>query len=197
LSVFGGIAVAFTSVTLVFITGYTSGWFQIKSSRFTSEFYNNLPSFCGGLTDFINASIFEELIMRGYVFSLLFHKIGAFPAIVGSSMVFSAFHLVKHAQLPPLFTLNAFLFGLLAAHSRLVTGALWMPIGLHIGWNIASASVFGLPFAGRLCNMGLITCAVDGPEYITGGYYSPDAGLLGTMALAFAASALVIVTPFV
>ncbi|MDO8586900.1 MAG: CPBP family intramembrane metalloprotease [Armatimonadota bacterium] len=185
-----GAAIAFATVTLVFSVGYASGWFRVQSSRFSGDFYKSLPTFCGGLTDFLNASIFEELIMRGYVFTILYNKVGASPAIIGSALIFSIFHLLKHAQLPVLFTMNAFLFGIMAAHCRLATGAIWMPIGLHAGWNLASASVFGLPFAGKLCNMGLITCSVDGPKYITGGYYSPDAGLMGTFALAFAASVL-------
>jgi membrane protease YdiL (CAAX protease family) len=192
-----GSVIAFTSVTLVFAIGYLSGWFQVRPSRISSDFSTGLPVFCGGLADFATASVFEELMMRGYVFSLLYHRVGASPAIIGSAAAFSLFHLVKHVKLPAFFSLNAFLFGLLVAQSRLATGALWMPIGLHAGWNIAAASVYGLPFAGRVSQTGLISCDVDGPELITGGYYSPDAGLLGSVALAFAAAAVLVLTPFV
>lgn len=189
-----GFLISFFSITAVFMIGRASGWFRVQSSRLSGELYKDLPTFCGGFSDFVNSSIFEELIMRGYVFSLLYNRLGVSSAVLGSSALFSLFHLIKHARLPILFTVNAFLFGVLAAQTRLITGALWMPIGLHAGWNLTSASIYGLPFAGRLCSLGLITCAVDGPEYITGGYYSPGAGLLGTVALGFATLALVVVT---
>jgi uncharacterized protein len=193
----GGVMVAFVSVTLIFAVGYTSGWFHIQSSRLRTGFYKNLPMFCGGMTNFVSVSVIEELVMRGYVFSVLYHGVGPAPAVVTSSMIFSIVHLFKRRELPVMFTINAFLFGVIAACIRLATGALWMPIGLHIGWNFASACVFGMPINGKLYNGGLITCTVEGPSYITGGRYSPEAGLLGTIALAFAASALAAIAPLV
>ncbi|MDO8683779.1 MAG: CPBP family intramembrane metalloprotease [Armatimonadota bacterium] len=193
----GGATIAFISVALIFLIGYYSGWIRVYSSRISGNFHKSLPTVCGGITEFATASIFEELIMRGYVFSILYSRLGPSHAVIGSAAIFSLFHLVKHTRLPLLFTINAFFFGILAAQSRLATGALWMPIGLHIGWNFAASSVFGLPCAGRIYDGGLITCTVDGPKHITGGYYSPDAGLLGTVGIVFAASALVVLTPFV
>lgn len=188
-----GAAVAFLSVALVFAAGYFLGWFRIQSSRLRSGFGGNLPAFCGSLTNFVSVSILEELVMRGYVLSVLCRALGPTPAVIFSAIVFSVVHLFKRPQTPMMFTLNAFLFGVMAGWARLATGALWMPIGLHMGWNLASACVFGLPIAGKLYDGGLITCSVEGPSYITGGRYSPDAGLLGTAALAFATSALVAV----
>jgi membrane protease YdiL (CAAX protease family) len=186
-----GSMIAFAGVTLMFVVGILSGWFHIQSSPISSDFQKGLPTFCGGFSDMIMGAIFEELVMRGYVFAILYRGAGPSVAVLGSSTLFSIFHLLKHTQLPPIFTVNAFLFGILMAHVRLATGAIWMPIGLHAGWNIASTIVFGLPFAGKPCNMGLMTCTVEGPSVITGGYYSPGAGLLGTLALAIVASAVV------
>jgi hypothetical protein len=185
-----GAVIAFSGVTLMFAVGLVSGWFHIQSSPISSDFQKGLPSFCGGFSDMITASMFEELIMRGYVFAILYRGAGPSVAILGSSTLFSVVHLMKHTKLPPIFTINAFIFGILMAHVRLATGAIWMPIGLHAGWNVASTIVFGLPFAGKPCRMGLMTCAVEGPNVITGGYYSPGAGLLGTFALAIVASAV-------
>lgn len=186
----GGI-IGFVGVTLMFAVGMLSGWFHLESSTISTDFEKGLPSFCGGFSDMVMGSMFEELVMRGYVFAILYKGAGPSIAILGSATLFSLFHLLKHIQLPPIFTVNAFLFGILMAHVRLATGAIWMPIGLHAGWNIASTIVFGLPFAGKPCKMGLMTCAVEGPSVITGGYYSPGAGLLGTLALAIVASAVV------
>ena len=191
-----GLLVAIAVVALVFAVGRLSGWFRVERFNLGSDRRMGLPTLCGGVSDYITASVFEEIVMRGYVFSLLYRTLGVSTAIVGSAAIFSGCHLVKHSRLPVLYMVNAFFFGVLMAQSRFVTGALWMPIGLHAGWNLASLAL-GMPFAGRMCETGLITCSVEGPEYVTGGYCSPDAGLLGTLGLLVAASTLVALAPVI
>ena len=189
-----GLIVAIASVAMIFLVGRLFGWFRIQSFNLGADRGVGIPVFCGGVTDFVAAPIFEEIMMRGYVFSVLYRALGAPIAVIGSSVLFSLAHLIKHSRLPLLYTINAFFFGVLVAHSRLITGALWAPIGIHMGWNFAFL-LLGLPFAGQLCETGLITCSVEGPQFVTGGYYSPAAGLLGAVGLAVAASALTAFTP--
>jgi hypothetical protein len=187
-----GLAIAFAAVTVLFFAGYTIGWFRIERSTISRD---QVPAFCGGACDFSLAAVFEEIAIRGYVFSVLQHSWGPTVAVTGSAAVFSLFHLIKHPRIPLIFTINAFIFGILTAEARLVTGTLWAPIGLHFGWNLAMGPIFGLPCSGRTYENGLVCCAVEGPEWMTGGLYSPDAGLLGTGALTMAAAALMALMP--
>jgi membrane protease YdiL (CAAX protease family) len=187
-----GAAIAFAAVTILFLIGYGIGWFKIERS---SVDRSQVPAFCGGACDFTLGAVFEEIAIRGYVFSVLDHAWGPSVAVGGSALVFSLFHLIKHPKIPLIFTINAFAFGLLTAQARLVTGTLWAPIGLHIGWNLAEGPIFGLPSGGRIYNNGLVCSAVEGPEWVTGGLYSPDAGLLGTFTLGLAAAALLLLLP--
>lgn len=187
----GGITTAFASVSVLFLTGCGIGWFKIQRSISQKQ----MPAFCGGTCDFSLAAIVEEIAIRGYVFSIIQHAWGGAVAVTGSAAIFSLFHLVKHPKMPLIFALNAFFFGVLTAQARLATGSLWMPIGLHFGWNIAMGPVFGLPLSGRIYNSGLVTCVVEGPEWFTGGLYSPDAGIMGTIALIIAAIVLSTFTP--
>ena len=116
-------------------------------------------------------------------------------AIVGSAIIFSLAHLVKHSKMPALFTVNALVFGLLTAACRHYTGTLWLPIGLHFGWNVAAGPIFGLPYSGKAYERGVVVSEVSGPLWLTGGIYSLDAGLLGSVALLVAAVGLTAVVP--
>jgi membrane protease YdiL (CAAX protease family) len=184
--------IACTIVSLLFVIGCRIGWFRVQRSMISKS---QAPAFCGGASDFLLAAVFEEITMRGYVFLVLEQSWGVVAAIVGSAAIFSIFHLVKHPRMPLIFTLNAFFFGLVTGLARAVTGGLWAPIGLHFGWNMAMGPVFGLPCSGRNYDDGLVCCHVDGPEWVTGGLYSPDAGVLGTAALVLATAALTLILP--
>ena len=188
----GGVTVAFATVSFLFLSGYSIGWFKVERSSISRD---QVPTFCGSVCDFSLAAVFEEIAIRGYIFSVLEHTWGGGVAVVGSAVFFSAFHLIKHPHMPLMFTINALFFGLLTGQARLVTGTLWAPIGLHFGWNLAMGPVFGLPCSGQVYDGGLVSCTVEGPEWLTGGLYSPDAGVLGTAALIIATAVLVTFMP--
>ena len=59
--------------------------------------------------------------------------------------------------------------------SYLRTRALWLPWGIHFGWNFALGVLFGLPVSGlRLFNV-VVRTAVSGPTWVTGGSYGVEA----------------------
>jgi membrane protease YdiL (CAAX protease family) len=67
--------------------------------------------------------------------------------------------------------------GLFLAFGYLRTHQLWLPIGLHIGWNFFEGTVFGFPVSG-LGYFRLIEQTSLGPEIATGGAFGPEAGLV-------------------
>ena len=190
-----GAGIALGCVTVVFLAGVLMGLIEVRRSRMSEDCMSCLPLFLGGLIDFFTASVFEEIIFRGYVFFLLYEAAGAEVAIVVSSIVFAVAHIVKHPSTPVLYALNAFFFGSLAAVCRHFTGTLWLPIGLHFGWNVVSGPIFGLPYSGKSYDRGVVVSDVSGPSWLTGGRYSLDAGVLGTLALMIAAVGLIAITP--
>jgi len=190
-----GAALALGCLTVVFLIGILLGFIEVRRSQISEDCVSCMPIFLGGLIDFLTASVFEEIIFRGYIFYLLNMAAGAEIAIAASSLIFAIAHVVKHPQVPVLYALNAVLFGVLAATCRHFTGNLWLPIGLHFGWNVVSGPLFGLPFSGRNYDRGVVVSEVSGPDWLTGGLYSLDAGVLGTLALAIAAAGVVVITP--
>jgi hypothetical protein len=75
-----------------------------------------------------------------------------------------------------------FLAGIFLAYGYLRTKQLWLPIGLHIGWNFFEGTVFGFPVSG-LSLYSIVRTSITGPEYWTGGGFGPEAGLILLPAL--------------
>jgi hypothetical protein len=74
-------------------------------------------------------------------------------------------------------TFGIFLAGLFLALGYVLTKQLWLPIGLHIGWNFFEGVVFGFPVSG-MNTYKLITLQITGPDAWTGGLFGPEAGLI-------------------
>ena len=74
------------------------------------------------------------------------------------------------------------------AYSYYRTKALWFPIGLHFTWNLMQGTIFSLEVSG-IESTGLFHVLLTGPDYITGGKFGPEGGLIVTVLtlLAFVA----------
>lgn len=123
----------------------------------------------------------EELLSRGYHLQNLSEGINMIWAVFLSSAVFGALHWGN-----PNATWNSVvgisLAGIFLAFAYTRTRMLWLPIGLHIGWNFFEGVVFGFPVSG-LNTYHLIHHIVSGPELWTGGAFGPEAGLIILPAL--------------
>lgn len=122
----------------------------------------------------------EELMFRGYAFQLLVGAFGPWPVIPAFGALFAVAHLANLGSWW-LGTLNTALWGLLLGFAVWRSGALWMSIGLHFGWN------FVLPLAGA--RLSGFTLGLTGYElkwkaarWLSGGEYGPEGSVLTTMA---------------
>ena len=135
----------------------------------------------------------EEMLFHGYAFQLLIRSLGAFATILPASVLFGLAHL-GNQNVTLLGILNTMGWGILLGYAYLRTSALWLPIGLHFGWN------FTLPLFG--VNLSGFTMGVTGyglhwrvGELWSGGGYGPEGGLLATAVVVALFFAVRYVTP--
>ncbi len=140
------------------------------------------------ITTFAQSGL-EELIFRGYLFRV-FQKNGLYYSVIVTSVVFSIIHLMQGFN--ALGLLNIFLFGALMALIVFVTNNLWIPIGLHAGWNIAQLQIFGFQMYGRY-GMAPVTVIPLGNKYLVGGSYGPEASIILTVLLIAASISVLLI----
>ncbi len=118
----------------------------------------------------------EELLSRGYWLQNLEEGINMDWAVFISSLFFSLAHYGNPGfAWAPL--LGLLISGYFLAYAYIRTRSLWLPIGLHIGWNFFEGTVFGFQVSGTE-SFRLILQSVKGPTLWTGGAFGPEAGLV-------------------
>jgi uncharacterized protein len=123
------------------------------------------------------AAVTEELLFRGVLLRVLEQWWGTWIALVFTSVLFGMTHLVNP---------NATLWGALAIaiEAGLMLGAayiatrnLWVPIGIHFGWNFAASAIFSTEVSGNGTPQGLLDAATSGPMPVSGGDFGPEGSL--------------------
>jgi uncharacterized protein len=155
-----------------------SAHFVTDSGSFTEYFYFLAWTF----VFFSIAAAFEEAVFRGYPFQVLVEWIGAWPAILLASSLFSLLH-SANPNVTPLALVNIFLAGVLLSIAYLKTLSLWFATGLHVGWNWAMAGLFDFPVSGLEFDTPLYTGVPGDSDWWTGGAFGPEAGLVGTIVI--------------
>jgi membrane protease YdiL (CAAX protease family) len=118
---------------------------------------------------FVPAALHEELMFRGYVYQKLrtWSRAGA---IAITSGLFAALH-GGNGGVTPIAMANLLLAGVLLALAYERRRHLWLPIGIHIGWNVASGPLLGYGVSGYVAGMTVMTTSAAGPPWITGGAF--------------------------
>jgi len=128
------------------------------------------------------AATAEELLMRGYAFQVLVEGMGAWPAVIVTSVLFALAHL-GNPNIDYIALLNIALAGVLLAGVYLRTRSLWVAIGTHWAWNWVMAGLFDLPVSGLDYDVPGYDTLELGPDHFTGGVFGPEAGLVITLVV--------------
>ena len=118
----------------------------------------------------------EELVFRGYFFQNMIEGMGLKWSIIVSSLIFG----FGHALNPEATLFSSVLIALITPqliYAYLKTGQLWLPIGLHLGWNFFQASIFGFAASGQ-DSPSLISQSPIGPEWLSGGEFGAEGSIL-------------------
>ncbi len=127
-------------------------------------------------------AIGEEMLFRGYGFQILVRTAGPFATILPVSVLFGLAHSANQ-NATWLGIANTMLWGVLFGWAFIRSGDLWLPIGLHFGWN------WSLPLLGENLSgfaMGVTGYGMHWKAGVlwSGGAYGPEGGVLTTIVVA-------------
>jgi membrane protease YdiL (CAAX protease family) len=118
----------------------------------------------------------EEMLFRGYAFQVLVHAIGPFATILPMGVVFGLAHSLNQ-NFTALALLNTILWGVVLGYAFIRSGDLWLPIGLHFGWNW-TLPLFGANLSGFTMDVTGYALQWKIGALWSGGAYGPEGGLL-------------------
>ncbi|NBE79572.1 CPBP family intramembrane glutamic endopeptidase [Micromonospora rubida] len=123
------------------------------------------------------AATTEELLFRGVLFRIVEERTGTWIALLLTGVVFGLMHLLNpDASLWGAIAI-AIEAGFMLAACYAATRNLWVPIGLHFGWNFAAGGLFSVVVSGNGESKGLLDATTSGPALLTGGDFGPEGSL--------------------
>ncbi|MEU5703138.1 CPBP family intramembrane glutamic endopeptidase [Streptomyces aurantiacus] len=127
------------------------------------------------------AAVTEELLFRGILFRFAERFIGTWIALVLTGLLFGLSHLSNpNASLWGAIAIAIEAGGMLTA-AYVATRRLWVPIGLHFGWNFAASGIFSTEVSGNDTPQGLLNSAMSGPKALTGGDFGPEGSVYSVL----------------
>lgn len=135
-----------------------------------------LPIAFAVLYKFTIVAWWEELVFRGYLMQNLISGIGLMWTVTITSLVFGFIHSFN----PDATFLSGVLIALITLqliYAYLKTGQLWLPMGLHLGWNFFQSAVFGFASSGRE-SPSLIAQSPVGVDWLSGGGFGAEGSIL-------------------
>lgn len=128
----------------------------------------------------------EEVLFRGYGFQVLLRSMGAFATILPAGVLFGLLHWFNpHPSV--ISVANTTGFGILFGYAFLRSRDLWLPFGLHFGWNF-TLPLFGAYVSGIKIGVTGYEMHWNAGTLWSGGEYGPEASILcsGVLVALFA-----------
>lgn len=123
------------------------------------------------LSGLVEEVLFRLLLLRGL--HRLLHSAAA--ALVLSSLAFAGVELLTTDGTTPLSVTSTVLGGVMYGVAYLRSGRLWLPVGLHVGWNWVQGTILGFPVSGTTDYSGTFaTLRTTGADWLGGGDYGPE-----------------------
>lgn len=165
-----GIGLGAALVTIIVVGVWLAGGYAPGAFQGWQAFADLAPKILVG-------ALIEELLFRGLLLRLLVKRLGIAAGLVVSTLLFAA----AHAGNPGAGTLAlvgvGLEVGLLVSLGYLLTGRVWLGIGMHFAWNFTQGGVFSLPVSG-LQGHGLFDGRLAGPDWLTGGPFGIEGSVV-------------------
>lgn len=133
----------------------------------------------------VQAAVMEEILFRGILFRFLEDFGGSWFALALTSGLFGVAHITNDNATTFSSLAIALEAGVLLGAAYMLTRSLWLPIGVHFGWNVTQGLVWDVPVSGNAVD-GLTEAMPAGSDLISGGAFGVEASVV---ALALATGA--------
>jgi membrane protease YdiL (CAAX protease family) len=174
-----GILITFLMMGSIYLIEWSFGWLEFDGFAWqVDEISRVILNTLEYLGIFTLVGWNEELLFRGYRLQNLSEGLNPIWGVLISSLWFGIAHLANpNTEAKVFVAIGIFLAGVFLSYGYLSTRQLWLPIGLHLGWNFFEGVGFGFPVSG-LDIYHLTRITVTGPKLWTGGAFGPEAGLV-------------------
>ncbi|MET7683035.1 type II CAAX endopeptidase family protein [Streptomyces sp. NPDC005423] len=134
----------------------------------------------------VGAAVCEEIFFRGIVFRLVERRWGTTVALIVSALLFGGSHLFNPDATIGGALAIAIEAGLMLGAAYTATRTLWLPIGVHFGWNLAAGGLWGVTVSGSDAYTGVLHTTLSGPSALTGGGFGPEASVVAILVCSVA-----------
>lgn len=133
-----------------------------------------------GGAELIGQGAFDEFLMRGMLISGLALALGGrrVAAVLIAAVLFGLAHMYFKGASPESVFSNM-VGGVTYGLAFILTGRLWLGLGLHFAWNFVEGPLLGFPVSGYDFRAGFFHIMDLGPVWLTGGLYGPEGGVVG------------------
>lgn len=167
-----GLAIGAAVMVATGLILWAAGWVTFTQKPITA--------FGEAIGSTVESGVIEEIMFRLVLLRLVWRVLGAWPALAVSALVFGFLHMANPNSSAFAAVCIAFEAGILLAAFYILTGRLWISIGLHAGWNFTQGWILGAAVSGTEQFRGgpLVMKPVAGvADYLSGGGFGPEASL--------------------
>lgn len=169
-----GLAIGGAMMALVVLVSQAAGWMLISRSSVTDAWRAAAMA--------VESGVIEEVALRLIVFRLLWRAFGPWAALGLSALLFGVLHITNPNSSWFAALCIAAEAGVMLAGFYMLTGRLWVSIGVHAGWNFTQGWIFGAAVSGTDFFEGgpfMLEPATGVSEILSGGAFGPEASLAG------------------
>jgi len=138
-----------------------------------------------------SAALVEETLLRAVFFRIVEERLGTWVSLALSAVLFGALHAATPGASLVSTVAIALEAGILLAAAFVYTRRLWMPIGMHLGWNFSEGGLFGAAVSGRPVS-GYLHSHFDGPAFLSGGRFGAESSIVAVLVCLVVGVALVV-----
>jgi len=128
----------------------------------------------------ISAGFAEEFIFRGTLFRWIEEFGGSWAALFVTSALFGLAHIMNDNATWFSSAAIAVEAGLMLGGAYMLTRSLWVPMGLHFGWNVTQGMLWDVPVSGNDVD-GLVDARLAGNPLISGGAFGLEASVIAVV----------------